>query len=372
MKETNEERNIEALISGLGVFELRGVARQLGVSSPTTKKREQLIALIQEAINNGATIKDSNPKRGRPFKKLNVLDSITDRINNEVIKLDFSNVKNTMFFAQEMPEPLAYDEFTGIILKYNHSIELHDIARGYVAKIENTEELYRLLETGDKVRANVNMEDNKYTVTKILEVNGVDFKNYKSRFVDKGCAIIDRTEIPFAQGKAIVGRRNLFRLEMPLFETDYIQKLASYCEKEGYVLIVLAVNTMYENDIMLKNMIFENKFFTSYGADSKTNYHKIISAINYAENLVDRGKKVVFFTADIIEDLRALEKYFALPEKEEDEYEDATMIITNKLLKFARSFERGCSGTLIMCYNEIDANDKFLNNDILKISQKIN
>ena len=76
MIDTNEEMTIDVLINSLGVFELRGVARQLGIPSPTTKKREELISLIQGAINSGATVKDSTPKRGRPFKKLNILDSI--------------------------------------------------------------------------------------------------------------------------------------------------------------------------------------------------------------------------------------------------------------------------------------------------------
>ena len=33
----------ELLVRQLGVFELRGLARELGITSPTTKKRDELI-----------------------------------------------------------------------------------------------------------------------------------------------------------------------------------------------------------------------------------------------------------------------------------------------------------------------------------------
>ena len=88
---------------------------------------------------------------------------------------------------------------------------------------------------------------------------------------------------------------------------------------------------------------------------------------------MNRGKKVVLFTADIIEDIKAIDKHFSLEAKESGQnYEDATMVITNKLLKLACAYSQGISGTTIMCYNEADKNNTFLNNDLFKICKKIN
>lgn len=39
INDVNNEKRKESMIRGLGVFELRAVARQLGVPSPTTKKK---------------------------------------------------------------------------------------------------------------------------------------------------------------------------------------------------------------------------------------------------------------------------------------------------------------------------------------------
>ena len=100
INDVNNEKRKESMIRGLGVFELRAVARQLGVPSPTTKKREDLIALILEASRNGKYIEENMPKRGRPFKRLNVLEHITNKISPDDFKgLDFESV---IRFEQEV------------------------------------------------------------------------------------------------------------------------------------------------------------------------------------------------------------------------------------------------------------------------------
>jgi len=370
MKDTNDEKNIEILINELGVFELRGVARQLGIPSPTTKKRDELISLILESIKNGGTIKDSAQKRGRPYKKLNVLDNIANKINNEVVKIDFSNTKKVVNFEQEASYSIDDDVCEGIIQKYNFTIEMYDIRTGVLVKFDNTEHYDQLLTLGDKVKTTVNLINDVYQASKIISINDQDIDIYRPTFVRKGEPIISDKKVPFATGEAVEGRRNIYKLEMEIFETNYLQNLMKYCENNDYTLIILATNTSFENEIMFNKIPLANKFMASYGTKEKTSYHKILDALNYAENLVERGKKVVLFVADIIEIVKCLESY--MQQEEIIDYSEATKLITQKLLKFARAYENGVSGTLIMCYNEIDCDNKFLVNDIMKISKRIN
>ena len=238
---------------------------------------------------------------------------------------------------------------------------MYDIKTGARARIERTELLNELLEVGDKIKASVRYNEGIYVVDKIMFINGEDFNSYRSKFVNKEYAVISNDEIPFAQTMATVGRRNLYKLENELFETDNLEKLLNFCNKKGYVLIVLAVNTS-----------FENKFVSAYGTDNEMNYHKIMSAINYAENLVDRGNKVVLFTADIVEIIKCLNKFFAKEINNSENHEETTLLVIQKLLKFARAYNYGCSGTLILCYDEVDSNNNFFVNDIFKISKKLN
>ena len=97
------------IILSLGVYELRGLARVLGVKSPTTKKREELISLILDIIGNSDELTIPNTaKRGRPFKTLTSVQNILDVISTgseseEVFTQSFSTYEEITMFNQEMP-----------------------------------------------------------------------------------------------------------------------------------------------------------------------------------------------------------------------------------------------------------------------------
>ena len=44
--ETNQSKRIELEVKRLGIFELRALAREVGVQSPTTKKREETLPVF--------------------------------------------------------------------------------------------------------------------------------------------------------------------------------------------------------------------------------------------------------------------------------------------------------------------------------------
>ena len=86
--ETSQSKRIELEVKKLGIFELRGLAREVGVTSPTTKKREELIENILERINKGRLDEVVVTKKGRPFKKLTVVDNL---LNSMTMQDKFSN-----------------------------------------------------------------------------------------------------------------------------------------------------------------------------------------------------------------------------------------------------------------------------------------
>ena len=95
-KDQREEK--ELLIKQLGVFELRGLARELGIISPTTKKRDELIELILNKFDEGNIIDSNGKRKGRPYKKLSSLDDIMNSmIVNEcsktIEKINYINSK---------------------------------------------------------------------------------------------------------------------------------------------------------------------------------------------------------------------------------------------------------------------------------------
>ena len=66
----NEEtKSKENLVRSLGIFELRGLARELGVKSPTTKKREELIDLILEIVSSGEEPMSAGKRKDAPYDR---------------------------------------------------------------------------------------------------------------------------------------------------------------------------------------------------------------------------------------------------------------------------------------------------------------
>lgn len=59
-------------IKDMGIYELRNFARELGIHSPTTLKRDELIEQISGVLNGKIIIKEPASNRGRPPRKENM------------------------------------------------------------------------------------------------------------------------------------------------------------------------------------------------------------------------------------------------------------------------------------------------------------
>ncbi len=71
------------------IYELRNIARQLGVKSPTTKKHAQLVAEIEEKKQSNEIVITS--KKGRPSKEFFMLKEVV--VQNQNIPNDCVLVK---------------------------------------------------------------------------------------------------------------------------------------------------------------------------------------------------------------------------------------------------------------------------------------
>ena len=103
----NQNNNIseqELKVKELGVFELRGLAREVGIKSPTTKKRDELITLILEKFKSGITLEQEGKRKGRPFKKLTSIDELVNSISSEQkFRRSDLSYDSIMTFAQDEP-----------------------------------------------------------------------------------------------------------------------------------------------------------------------------------------------------------------------------------------------------------------------------
>lgn len=74
-----EKINVDKL-KELGIFELRNIAREVGVYLPTTLKKNELIKKITKILNGEEEPYVRTTKQGRPHKGINSIDSLVDVI----------------------------------------------------------------------------------------------------------------------------------------------------------------------------------------------------------------------------------------------------------------------------------------------------
>lgn len=369
------EKQKEFMVRELGVFELRGLARELGIASPTTKKRDELIDLILNILKNGESIEHAGKRKGRPYKKLSSIEEIVNSMTSENAKnSDTFEYESLLTFAQELPSFGDYNNsengiFDGIIRSGDGYFTFYDRNLNKWVYIKSDIENYEKLISGDKVKVEAVglCSDNQYEATKIISIDDVPADKYVPRIIEKGEEIICNDAFDFAGGSAKIGRRNAYEKEEDIYENDNFNNLVKYCKQNDLKLIVLGLNTSFENQIVFKNEQYIENFTTVYGTKCMENFNVVIDAINYCQRLLNSGEKVVLFITDIIDVLRNVNECFA---KDNKDYTEQSLVIVRKLLTLGRAY-KSTNCTLIICYNSLDINDKFLINEVLKISKKI-
>mgnify|MGYP002802559128 CR=1 FL=1 len=371
IKEENNNKQ-ELLVRELGVFELRGLAREVGVPSPTTKKREELISLILQKFKDGMVVDPKRKAKGRPYKKLSSIEEIvstmTNAAENNIKPMTYESI---ITFTQELPKFNLSDDDTTYVLegiaRQNEDYMLFccEDKYVYIKDIDYAEKL----RVGDKVKVEARSIGGKknYIATKILSINKIETKNYQTKVSDNGEEIISNQTFPYGETKIFVGRRNAYLFKEDLYENDSFASLTKYCKENSINLLVLALNTSYENQIIFKNLEFEN-FTTPYGSSNIVNFNKVIDTINYAQNLIEHGENVIIFILDIVEVLRALDKCFV--NEKGSEHCEQTIIIADKILSLGKAYKES-SSTIVLGYNKQDKDEKYLNENILRISKKI-
>lgn len=373
MKENKREQ--ELLVKGLGVFELRGLAREMGIPSPTTKKRDDLINLILEKAREGVSYERTEKRKGRPFKKLNSIDEIVNTMIESQTKQEKITFESLISFAQDFPmeeeicKDCKMDVYEGILRQDKDIFAFY--SNGTFVFIDKAIEGFDKLRRGDKVKVEAETTVNKNKVAvKILEINGVGLTKYQASKVENGEEIISNETLPFGENVVYVGRRNACSYDQSFIEENELSEILAYAQKNDIEIILLGVNTSYEDQLLLKQYDYINNFTTEYGSNAEKNFNKIIDAIFYSQNLIERGKKSLFIIIDIMEVLYQIDKTYGV-NYYKMEHCDQAIVIMQKIMSLGKAYSDGRSSTVLLGYNNCDKENPFLVNEILKICKKI-
>ena len=374
---TKDER-IEK-IRELGIFELRGLARQLGIPSPTTKKREELIDGIADALSNNEGIKSTGKRKGRPFKEVVSIKNILNSINEIEETFDEMNYSTALTFAQEIPNfslensDLKEYNFSGYARVGKEYISFIDIRTNSWVFIKNSKDFSKI-RVGDKIQVIAKRigTSNQFECEKILAINDIKIDDYKPNKPTEFSVVISKDTIPFASKSIIKGRRNATCLEEDIFENNNLKDLAQYCKDNNTKLVVLGLNTSYEDQIYLNNTSNFENFTTEYGTSDYINANKVLDSINLFKNLIDNGQNCLLFIMDIMEVVRTLNKFSASKNIGCDlEKNELALVVLKELFSSTKALENNGASTLLMCYRYQDKTNEFLQNEILRISKNI-
>lgn len=377
--EISQNKRIELEVKKLGIFELRGLAREVGVPSPTTKKREELIDNILDRINKGGLDEVVVTKKGRPFKKLAVVDNL---LNNMTLQDKFSNqtklisYEDILSFAQVMPVisnvANQIGQFNGIVRQSANSdiLMFYDFEIAQAIFLPNELEFVSLIHNGDEVECRAKkINNNQYFAIEITAINGMKPTEYKASHIDLGEQIISTANLNFFDKKVFVGRRNLSIVKENFYENENFDKIATQALKEGYKIVYLSLNSSIEDQIKLRYC--QGKVLsTKFDDPCVQSLNKALDCISLCENLVTHGEKVLLIIPDIMNVVRALD-YCFIDQAKMYGHSMQSIIVAQKILSLGRAYKLGANVTIMLCCDENDAGDEFVTNQLIKICKMI-
>ncbi len=371
------------IFSKFGIYELRALARGLGVSSPTTKKRAQLLESIREILDNSEIeIPHSKSLKGRPFKKLESIDVIMNMLGNNNIKTmeipKTYNYEDLIVFAQEIPI-FEYNSSTaiqmeGVLRIVKRSAYFFDMNSDLVVFVPYDMIEKINLQNGDMLVVSANKINNKdqYTTKQILTINGNKLDEYKNDITEKNERVLPTTSNFAMEGEFLKGGKNLILTDEPLFLNSKLMSALKFFNHDKNSVVFVGLNLSVEDNLALKGFSKLKKFTTDYDQnDLAKDFNKIIDAINYCERLININQNVIIFISDLINILKSLDLYFSSSDgvKSMGHYQQSGIIV-KKLLSMSCAFNNNTGCTEFIVCNNLDVKNEFILNEVIRNCRK--
>ena len=393
MRNSSEKVISPEILNTLGIYELRELARSIGVSSPTTKKREQLCTEILDISSGAVKVEAKQNKKGRPPKTITKITTmVKDYIPPEILKLqkpiERESYSNILMLAQN---PSIYGQINSNVNKqifgYLDSINGHF----YLNNLKNNE-LFKFitfyvpdeiiskynLREGDKVLAYGKISDNYDCgiLEEVLKINDVDVSNWNSK---RKVYDISAFDIPSVD--TVVFGKNIKKGERTIsyFQSDEDAILAIVKEIENlsrnnnldeklvFVGIELAPEVIYYGRLN-KNL---EMFATTYYNNLDESYNSIINAINFCNSTLKEGKSVRMFIFDIMGLVTRLDQHFASQMASYMGHNISGVQLVKKLVGMGKAISKDLTITTHSVAFESQRNDEFIVNEINKIAKTI-
>ena len=173
---------LEEKLNELNIFALRDLARKTGVNSPTSKRKDELIKGIIDIVSGKKQPEEIKSKQGRPPKVFgydytNVLNLYGSQsstkmvLNQQKVEYESENMKTAVGWLELVNNNSAI-LWVQKNLKNESYFVASDIIKNYNVK------------TGDRVVAEISLDENKRLVKEIFNVNGCPITQFSQQRIN--------------------------------------------------------------------------------------------------------------------------------------------------------------------------------------------
>ena len=308
------------------IYELRNIGREVGVLSPTTLKKEDLIKKILKILSGNEKPEMPKNKKGRPPKKLFIKKNYLG--NNDVkYKNNYLDNKNTLNQDDEISilssrknyeNEIHYEsledqveEQTGYYTEYDDSGFIFEC--GKVSNVDSAILVHKNLvekydiKCGDLIKCRYRnlVANNTRFLTEVLEKNNNDGKQLNNEVKFENLEIVSTTKTLSSTKKfknVYYGSRNILFVDRELDFNNIYEELILECSptsKTKFLNLKLEVvpeelkNFKKHNNEMIEN------FYTVVGDNTKQNIFTVELFINRIKRLAELQYNI-FITIDNI------------------------------------------------------------------------
>ena len=354
-------------LNALGIFEIRSVARAVGVKSPTSLKKESAIEEILK-ITSGQTqphIRQNN--KGRPPREIGSVKSFVDvflpvqktgAFGKGNAFLDALNVASGNEFAGGQTRDITglveiMPEGYGFLYTKDFAVSNVFVSEGLIDK-------YGIC-TGDEVTAQCRQisDDGKMAARTVVEINGIGVSDY--------CSAKEKTKnqgVEKPNGN-VAGLANVKRgdkvavLGAGVDLQEKIVKMFNECKDDK---LLINSNSLEENYITHTSAININKFEEDSAIE-----RRIWLITNHYLNKATLGQNFVIFITDVT----FLPKAISAQKTLDASVDSDALKKTKMLFANGKKFNGGGSLTIVAGLNKNAFNANIINSELCEIANQI-
>lgn len=373
----------ETMLEKLGVYELRELARSIGVSSPTTKKRKELCENILKISRGEQKVEIKKSNKGRPPKTVGKIASfINEFIPEEILSIQkFPDNNNVLTLAQNTFKLSSNEEkqIHGFIDSINGHLYIKNLKpfnefKDMIFYIPSEIVVKYSLREGDKIVANGKIADTCYCgiTEEILKINNDEIGAYDSLKTRKNYDL-SNIEIPsvteaFLNKDIKKGERILIYYAK---QEEAIVEILEELDEKSDKIILLGIELAPEIIFYIKSKKKIESFTTSFYNTLEESFEMVQNSFNHANTLLRDGNSVKYIIFDIMGILSRLNLYYASEVGKYLGYSVSSIQMLKKLIGIGQAFSNNLQLTTISIALKEERENKIVKEELEKIFNKV-